>query len=523
MTGLGVLLRHYLRRDVWILLAWTVGITLLYWTQAVGVKGLYATRAEFEAAAELMEKNAAFIAMAGPARALDTIGGQVTWQSTAFGAVTIGLMVMLLLGRHTRAEEEKGRDELLRAAPVAGTAPMLAAVVECLLASLLVGVAVAVSLVTFPLAAADSWALGLGLAAFGWLFSGVALVAMQLTTSPRSAYGLVGAALGAAYLLRAVGDLSGSWLVWLSPIGWYQAMHAFSGLRWWPGLLLVAAAVPALALGLVLFHRRDHGSGLWAARPGPATAGRGLGTPLGLAWRLQRGSVLAWTLGLIFTGLAYGSIGDSAGDLLGDSDLVRDMMAAAAEDVVDGFFAVSLVMLALLAAAFAVASALRPRAEEEDGRLEPVVATGTSRAGWLLGNLAVTVAGTVLMTVAGGAAMGLGYGAVTGDWGRVVPWTLAMLAWTAPVLLLVAVTVLLFGLRARLARLAWVALLFCVVVLLFAETFRWPGWLRNVSPFEHLALVPVEDFRVLPVVVVTGLAAAVGALGLAAFSRRDLR
>ena len=56
--------------------------------------------------------------MTGPARALNTIGGQVTWQAAAFGAICAGLMSMFLVGRHTRAEEESGRDELLRAAPV---------------------------------------------------------------------------------------------------------------------------------------------------------------------------------------------------------------------------------------------------------------------------------------------------------------------------------------------------------------------------------------------------------------------
>ena len=63
-------------------------------------------------------RNAALIAMAGPARALNTVGGQVTWQATAFGAIVAGLMSMFLVGRHTRAEEESGRDELLRAAAV---------------------------------------------------------------------------------------------------------------------------------------------------------------------------------------------------------------------------------------------------------------------------------------------------------------------------------------------------------------------------------------------------------------------
>ena len=90
MTGTATLLRHFLRRDRWQLLWWTVGATVLYWSQAVSVDGLYATQAELDRAAVGMQGNAALVAMAGPARALNTVGGQVTWQATAFGAVTSG-------------------------------------------------------------------------------------------------------------------------------------------------------------------------------------------------------------------------------------------------------------------------------------------------------------------------------------------------------------------------------------------------------------------------------------------------
>ena len=98
-------------------------------------------------------------------------------------------------------------------------------------------------------------------------------------------------------------------------------MYAFSGLRWWPALLLrgAAALVDGRSRRTPCFERRDIGSGVLAARPGPARASRSLGSPVGLAWRLQRGAVLGWALGLAFTGLAYGSIGDDAGDLLGDN------------------------------------------------------------------------------------------------------------------------------------------------------------------------------------------------------------
>ena len=294
MTGTWVLVRHFLRRDRWMLLWWSIGITLLYWSQAVSLKGFYTTQAEFDRAAAMMEGNAAFVAMAGPARALNTIGGQVAWQSTAFGAVTIALMSMFLVVRHTRAEEESGRDELLRAAAIGREATTAATVVVAVVANIVVGTFVALSLVTFPLAAADSIALGAGLAAVGLVFTGTALLAAQLTSSARAAYGLTGVVIATAYVLRAIGDVGAPVLSWLSPIGWYQAMHAFSGVRWWPLVLLLLLAALSVSAGLAVFARRDHGSGVIADRAGPARASRALGSPLGLAWRLQRGAVLGW-------------------------------------------------------------------------------------------------------------------------------------------------------------------------------------------------------------------------------------
>ena len=272
-----------------------------------------------------MENNVAFIAMTGPARALDTIGGQVTWQSTAFGAICVGLMSMFIVGRHTRAEEESGRDELVRAAAIGRSAPMTAALIDALLANVVVGLFVAASLASYPLEVADSIALGVGLTLVGWAFTGTALVAAQLTASTRSMYGIAGAVIGVAYGLRAIGDVGTPALTWLSPIGWYQGMHAFSGLRWWPALLLLAGAVVSTLAAYAVFQRRDIGSGVLAARPGPARAGAGLRSPVGLAWNLQRASVIGWTAGLFVTGLAYGSIGDDVGDLVGDSETTKEL------------------------------------------------------------------------------------------------------------------------------------------------------------------------------------------------------
>ncbi|SFC51046.1 ABC-2 type transport system permease protein [Nocardioides terrae] len=524
MTGWWVLLRGHLRRDRWMVLLWVLGGTVLYWSQAVSLEGLYEDQAALDRSAATMASNAALIAMAGPARALDTIGGNTFWQISAFAVILVGLMSMFLVGRHTRAEEESGRDELLRSTAVNRHAPLLAGLSVALIANLVLGVLVALSLTSVPLAAADSWGAGLGLTGAGWFFSGVALVAAQLTRSTRAMYGIVGAAIGVAYVLRAIGDVGAPALSWLSPIGWYQAMHPWSGLRWWPLLLLVTGGAALVCGAVALFHRRDIGSGLWAATAGPAAASvgltRGLPIALGLAWRLQRGAVIGWTIGLLLMGFSYGTLGDSVGDVIGDRGL--DLFGVDPNDVIDGFYAVAIVMLALTASGFGVSSAIRPHGEEASGRVEDLLATGLTRQGWLLGHTLVTIAGSVLVVAVAGFGLGLGYATTTGDWGAVLRLGVPALAYVAPVLLLSSIARLLYGLRQDLVQIAWVPLALAVVVLILAEPLQLPAWIRGLSPFEHMALAPAEEFRLTPVLVLLATAGASSGLGHVAFRERDI-
>ncbi len=522
MIGVGRLLRVNLKRDRWLLLWWGLGGMLLYVSQAISVDGLYATQAEFDRAAASMQNNAALIAMAGPARALNTVGGQVTWQATAFGAIVAGLMSMFIIGRHTRGEEESGRDELLRAAAVTGAAPMIAALLTALIANLLLGVLVSVSLILYPLAAADSIALGLGLTLVGLVFSGTALLAAQLTTTTRAMYGLCGVFIAVAYVLRAVGDVGNAAFSWVSPIGWYQGMHAFSGLRWWPALLLLVAAAAATLSAYAVFGMRDFGSGVFAARSGPAHAGRSLVGGPGLAWRLHRGPILGWAIGLFLTGLAYGSMGTDVADLIGESQTSRDLFVQTSGDLVDGFYATALLLLALIASGYAISASQRPRGEEEAGRVESLLATALSRRDWLLGHVAATLLGVVVVVLAGGWGIGTGYALVTGDTGALVRFPVGILGYVAPVLVLSALGRLLYGLSPRLGVLAWLSLAFAVVVMLFGDLFRLPQWLQDLSPFEHLALVPAEPFRWPPVLALLAVAGLVSVAGQWAFARRDV-
>ncbi len=98
----------------------------MYLVTALGE--VYPTAAERQARAVLMT-NPAAVLMGGPAFGLDgyTIGAMVANEGTLTMLVATAIMSILLVVRHTRAEEETGRAELVRAAAVGRRAGLAAA------------------------------------------------------------------------------------------------------------------------------------------------------------------------------------------------------------------------------------------------------------------------------------------------------------------------------------------------------------------------------------------------------------
>jgi polyether ionophore transport system permease protein len=56
----------------------------------------------------------------------------------------------------------------------------------------------------------------------------------------------------------------------------------------------------------------------------------------------------------------------------------------------------------------------------------------------------------------------------------------------------------------------------------FGELLRFPQWLRDISPFSHLALQPAQPFAWAPLIWLQAAAVAAGAVGFAALRHRDL-
>lgn len=520
-AGAGVLLGLAVRRDRVVLLAWILVLAGVVVGIAASLGGLYATPAARQDFATGVAANPATIALYGPLFGT-SLGALVAWRTGLVGLLA-GVMSLLTVIRHTRAEEEVGLRELLGAAAVGRRAGLSAALLVTLAANLALAVLVAGGLVATGLPAPGAIALGLSIAGAGAMFAAVAAVAAQLTESARAARGIATAALGLAFLVRAVGNAAGlAWLSWLTPLGWTQQARPFAGQRWWV-FALVAGFVALVSMAAYRHNdTRDLGAGLLSPRAGRERAGDGLRGPLGLAWRLQRASLIGWAAGLALLGAVVGSIAAGVGDLLkGSPQLVAAM--GGRDGLVDGFLTTSLGVLGIITAAFAVQATLRLRAEEVALRAEPVLAAAIGRSRWASSHLTVAIAGSALLLLAGGLGAGLAHGLCTGDVGRELPRVLAAaLAELPAAWVLVGVTMILIGLVPRLSVLGWGAV---ALFLLLGQLGRLLGldqWMLDVSPFSHVPDVLGGQPALPPLVWLSGLTAVLIAAGLAGVRRRDI-
>jgi ABC-2 type transport system permease protein len=523
-VGTGTLVRLILRRDRRRLPVWWVAQVGLVGVSAISVQSLYDTPQARATYAATVGTSGASISMSGPPVALDTIGGITVFEVATTAVIGVALMAVFLTLRHTRTDEEAGRSELLRAGVLGRQADLLATGLVVGAASVAVGAGIAVAFLAAGLPTSGSLLYGASIAAVGLIFTGVGLVAAQVTQHARGAVGIGLAALGVAFGLRAIGDVADNGLSWLSPIGWTQATNAFGDERWWP---LLPAVLLGPALGVLagwLTTRRDIGSGLVSPRPGPPVASRWLAGQVGLAARLQRTALIGWASGMLVLGAAFGSLGQDVQDMIeGNPELQQVFLqSSGGATVVDAYFGTVLMISALIATGFTVSSVTRLRSEETAIRVEPLLATPLGRVRWAASSLVTTVLGTVAVLVATGVGTGLAYAAVARDAGQVWALTGATLAYLPAALVLGGIGVALFGWAPRLGGLAWAVLAVCVVMGWLGELLRLPDAVLRLSPYDRTPQVPVVGLDWTPLLVLAAVAVALTAAGLAGLRRRDL-
>lgn len=535
-TGTGTLLRLALRRDRIRLACWILGVPLVAAASAASVVGLYETEQARLAYASTTAVSVVARAFNGPASGT-SLGAVVMAESYGFLAVLTGLLSTFAVVRHTRQNEETGRAELIGSAVVGRHALLAAALALTAGANVASGGLIALVLLANHLPVGGSLLAGVAIAAVGLSFTALAALAAQVSGTSRGANGIAAMLVGLAFFLRAVGDAFGeltadgvrvvsAWPSWLSPFGWGNQVRAYDSNRWWVLALPAGLFIAATALAFVLARHRDVSSGMLGQRRGPAVAAPALCSPVGLAWRLQRGALLGWAVALALLGVSMGAVGDEVDDLLRDNPVGADLLAqlGGGAGLVDGYFAMVLSLFGFAVAGYVVQALLRLHAEESGGALEGLLATAVSRARWLASHLMCGVVGVVVLVVLSGAAIGLGYGLTAGDVAGQVPrMTGAALVQIPAVLVLAGVVVAVFGLFPRWSpALSWAALTIFLLLGWIGALLDLPQQVLNVSPFTHTPAVPAADPQVAPVLALLAVAVVLVGMGLVLFRRRDL-
>jgi ABC-2 type transport system permease protein len=524
VTGTARLVRQALRRDRVLLTVWTVLLVGVCYASAAAVESLYPTLHDRVSAAEAINGSPAIVALYGPILDVTSLGELCMTKLTVLYAVIVAVLFVVVVRRHTRVEEESGRTELLAGTAVGRHAPLLAAVTTGALVAVVIGLLSGLGAAAGGLPLTGSLAFGASWTGIGLVATGLTAVACQLAASARTCAAIAAGGIGMLYTLRAVGDTSADWLSWTTPFGWSTRLRAWSGTRWWVLLLYLALAAVLVAAAFVLRNRRDLGSGLVAARPGPATGSPRLADAVALAFRVHTATLAVWSAAAAVMAVTFGAIAPNIGDLL-DSPRAREMMQrlGGVGVIQETLLAAEISIIAVVLTCFGITVVSHGSADEHDGRTEQVLATATSRTRSLVATAVVALGGTVWLLLLTGVGVSLGYGGVDGDlvgsFADLVP---AALAQAPAVCLVVALAALAWAWRSTWTYAGWALLAGFLTVGQLGELLRLPGWMIDLSPYTHVPAMPVDPFRPAPTLVMTGLGLVVLLLTWRRYTVRDI-
>ena len=537
MSIFTTLLRQRIRRDRVTVSIWVASTGFLALVSAYGVAREYGTDADREGIMRLAVSNPAILMLRGlpQGAGLDQF---IFFQIFTYLALMAGLMSTFLAVRHSRAEEESGRAELIASTPAARVMPTTATLVHGLLANAALAALVALGFIAAGMQPAGSLLAGAAAGATGIAFLGVGLLAAQFFRSPRAANSVSVAAVLGSFVLRGVGDalgtpasdglhLTSAWPSWLSPIGWAQHVDAYGANTPLPLLLHAALAAATVAAVYAIQARRDSGASLLAERPGRLTARPALRSGLALAWRLQWPSVIGWAIGGAACGLFAGSLSSLVRKAAATTPVLADTLSDIAGDGTSLDQALVTVMLSIagvLAAAAAIQAVIRLRQEEAGGTAELLLAAPVSRVRWF-GDYLVVGTIAIVAVLASAAVVGALAATASGSEGSLVGDIAASAAAQLPAaLVFLGVLALVFTVFPALtAALGWSALGLAFFVGVFGPLLGLPDGVTNTSPFANTPVPFADDVNWTGTTVMLAVAAAAIAASLALMRRRALR
>lgn len=507
-------------------LAFAYGFAAYSYIQPVGYRHAYPTLADRLAFAHSFANNSAIRLFYGEPYGILSVGGYSAWRVGGTLAIVAAVYGLLAAVRALRTEEDAGRTELVLAGVVGRQTLYFSALTAIAAGIFILWCAEFAGFVVGGLPAGGSAYLALATASVIPVCVGVGAVTSQLAPTRRIALELGGGIVGLFFLLRVIADTAGGvgWLRWASPLGWAEELRPFNGAR--PLVLVLPLAATALLLVLAarIAGRRDTGTGVIPARDSAPPHLSLLSSPTAQALRSERGSLIAWLLGTGAFAFILGVIAKSVSSAGIPKSAEQEIAKLGAGSILTptGYIAFVFIFFALAVSLFMCAQIGAARHEEADEQLETLLALPVGRRGWLGGRLLLALGGGIAISLAAGLLTWAG--AASGGAAISFPKLIEAGANCLPAaLLFLGVAALAYAIVPRAsAGIAYGLVAVAFLWDLVASLLGAPTWLVDLTPFKHVAPVPVQSFNAgaAAVMVAIGVVAALAALEI--FRRRDL-
>lgn len=525
LTGTRPLLKVALRQDIRNIAPWVILIAALSASSILAYRLVFPDAADRTQLAATLAGNPALSLVFGPARDLTTADGFNAWRAGQLGALFAGLMAILIVVRNSRADEDSGQAELIASGVLARQSRLAVAVLIAVTASFAVGFLCFLLTIAVGGAITATLILSATFTASGLMFASVAAIAAQLGSDARTASSVAVSSLGICYVLRGYIDSSGApdWVSWLTPLGWLEHTRPATGNNPLPLLIALAFTVLLVLVAFALQARRNFGQGMIAARPGPAQAGIA-GSVWGLAFKLNRGALIAWMIAFAGLGLIFGNLATSIGDIIADNPAMAHILASGAinpAQLTFAFLTTILQIIAVIAAVMGVQVILRIYTEEVDYRVEPLLAAPLRRTTYLASNALIALIGTAVALLLAGTCLGLIASARDNSvsFAKVVQQS----AVTIPaVWVLVALAIAAVGAAPTLRWIAWLGVVATFALTILGPTFNLSAAALDLSPLRHVPNVSAASPDWTGLAWLTGFIVIFLAIGFAGYRRRDI-
>jgi len=233
-------------------------------------------------------------------------------------------------------------------------------------------------------------------------------------------------------------------------------------------------------------------------------------------------------------GASYGSVMGDLPKFIGDSpeylqiigipeNVLNTMTDADKAGIIITYFGAFItIMMTLVGIVPLISAAMRPRVEEQEGRAEHIIARAVPRWKYMCGFVTLAFAASALLQFAMASGLYLSTDALVEvnpfNFGEMMQ---AYFSFLPAMWVMIGFAVLIVGVFPKATGAIWGFYGFVAFTSFIGGMLDLPEWLNSISPLYYVPLLPLDEFSITPLIVLTVIAALLTVIGFVGYQKRD--